>query len=57
MGVHPAAGLTALNAINGHSSGAGALDLGESDVETGIGDFLDMLCRVYGVVGFRPYND
>lgn len=57
MGVHPAAGLAALNVNDGHNSGAGALDLGEGDVENGIAEFLNMLCRVYGVIGFQSYKD
>lgn len=50
MGVHPAAGLAALNAVNGSSTGAGALDLGEGDIETGVDTFLGSLGKVYGVV-------
>ncbi|KAI1754524.1 hypercellular protein A [Xylaria castorea] len=52
VGIHPAAGLVALNAINGHSKGAGALDLNESDIEHGMNAFLGLLCKTYGVVGF-----
>ncbi|TVY65556.1 Transport protein particle subunit [Lachnellula suecica] len=50
MGVHPAAGLAALNSINGSTNGAGALDLGEGDVETGVDSFLGLLSQTYGVV-------
>lgn len=50
MGVHPAAGLAALNSINGNTSGAGALDLGEGDIENGVDSFLGLLCQTYGVV-------
>ncbi|KAI0188713.1 hypercellular protein A [Astrocystis sublimbata] len=53
VGIHPAAGLVALNAINGHGKGAGALDLNEGDIEHGIDAFLVLLCRTYGVVGFE----
>ncbi|KAI0537775.1 hypercellular protein A [Xylaria digitata] len=53
VGIHPAAGLVALNTINGHSKGAGALDLNEGDIEQGIDAFLGLLCRTYGVVGFE----
>jgi hypothetical protein len=50
MGVHPAAGLAALNSINGSTSGAGALDLGEGDIENGVDSFLGLLSKTYGVV-------
>lgn len=50
MGVHPAAGLAALNSVNGSSHGAGALDLGEGDVEAGVDTFLGLLGQTYGVV-------
>ncbi|KAI0490834.1 hypercellular protein A [Xylaria cf. heliscus] len=53
VGIHPAAGLVALNAINGHGKGAGALDLSEGDIEHGIDAFLGVLCKTYGVVGFE----
>lgn len=53
VGIHPAAGLVALNAINGHSKGGGALDLNEGDIEHGIDAFLGILCKTYGVVGFE----
>ncbi|TEA22823.1 Transport protein particle subunit trs120 [Colletotrichum sidae] len=52
MGIHPAAGLVALNAANGHSNSAVALELGEGDVEQGIEAFLALLCRSYGIVDF-----
>ncbi|KAI8174722.1 Transport protein particle subunit trs120 [Colletotrichum sp. SAR 10_86] len=61
MGIHPAAGLVALNAANGHSNSAVALELGEGDVEQGIEAFLALLCKSYGIVGFdmkkQPSND
>jgi hypothetical protein len=50
MGVHPAAGLAALNSVNGSSHGAGALDVGEGDVEAGVDIFLSLLGQTYGVV-------
>ncbi|CAG8959634.1 hypothetical protein HYFRA_00001537 [Hymenoscyphus fraxineus] len=50
MGVHPAAGLAALNSVNGSTNGAGALDLGEGDVENGVDTFLGLLIKTYGVV-------
>ena len=50
MGVHPAAGLAALNSANGNTNGAGTLDLGEGDVENGVGAFLGLLNQTYGVV-------
>ncbi|KAK9419784.1 putative TRAPP II complex [Seiridium unicorne] len=52
VGIHPAAGLVALDAVNGHGNGAGALELGEGDIEHGIDAFLGILCKTYGVVGF-----
>ncbi|KAI0898056.1 Trs120-domain-containing protein [Annulohypoxylon nitens] len=52
VGIHPAAGLVALNAINGHGNGALALELGEGDIEHGIDAFLGLLCKTYGVVNF-----
>lgn len=54
VGIHPAAGLMALNAVNGsnhNGAGAGALELGEGDVEHGIDAFLNILCKTYGAVG------
>jgi hypothetical protein len=51
MGVHPAAGLAALNSVNG--SGSGPLDLGEGDIETGVDTFLCLLGRIYGVVSSK----
>lgn len=53
MGVHPAAGLAALSNVNGNTNGAGALDLGEGDVEVGIDTFLDSLGQAYGVVASK----
>ncbi|KAL2067789.1 hypothetical protein VTL71DRAFT_15885 [Oculimacula yallundae] len=50
MGVHPAAGLAALSSVNGNANGAGALDLGEGDVEAGVDTFLGLLGQIYGVV-------
>jgi hypothetical protein len=55
MGIHPAAGLAALSSINSHTNGngAGALDLSEGDVESGVDDLLSLMGRIYGVVSFR----
>ncbi|KAH9901953.1 Trs120-domain-containing protein [Xylariomycetidae sp. FL2044] len=53
VGIHPAAGLVALSAAaNGHSNGAGALELGEGDIEHGVDAFLGLICKIYGVVSF-----
>ncbi|KFY30189.1 hypothetical protein V493_02081 [Pseudogymnoascus sp. VKM F-4281 (FW-2241)] len=52
MGIHPAAGLAALSHINGNTTGAGALDLGEGDVESGMDALLGLVGKTYGVVGF-----
>ncbi|KFY24073.1 hypothetical protein V491_02303 [Pseudogymnoascus sp. VKM F-3775] len=52
MGIHPAAGLAALSNINGNTTGAGALDLGEGDVETGMDALLGLVGKTYGIVGF-----
>jgi hypothetical protein len=49
MGVHPAAGLAALNIASGGGSGSGALNLGEGEVENGIDEFLGLLGRIYGI--------
>jgi hypothetical protein len=49
MGVHPAAGLAALNMVSGGIAGAGALHLGEGEVESGIDEFLGLLARIYGI--------
>ncbi|KAE8825506.1 hypothetical protein P3342_009796 [Pyrenophora teres f. teres] len=50
MGVHPAAGLAALNIASGGSSSA--LNLGEGEAENGIDEFLGLLGRIYGI----PYS-
>lgn len=49
MGVHPAAGLAALNIASGGTSSAGALSLGEGEIESGIDEFLGLLSRIYGI--------
>lgn len=46
VGVHPAAGLSMLS---GGVGGGSPLDLAEGDVETGIMDFLEDICRSYGI--------
>lgn len=53
VGIHPAAGLAALNAVNGTAGSAGAFELGEGDVEQGVDDLLGLMCRTYGIVGFE----
>ncbi|KAI9802782.1 MAG: hypothetical protein M1833_001381 [Piccolia ochrophora] len=53
MGVHPAAGLSAMTAIGVGGQGAGAFDLGEGDLENGIEELLGALGAVYGVVSLR----
>ncbi|KAF1990603.1 hypercellular protein-like protein HypA [Aulographum hederae CBS 113979] len=50
MGVHPAAGLAALNMASGSSGSAGALNLGEGEVERGVEEFMSMLSKAYGIV-------
>lgn len=57
MGVHPAAGLAALNMTSGSNSGAGALHLGEGEIENGIDEFLGLLGRVYGIPDTRATFD
>ncbi|KAJ9131087.1 Hypercellular protein A [Pleurostoma richardsiae] len=52
VGIHPAAGLVALNGVNGHTNGAAALELGESDIEFGIDAFLGLIIKTYGIVSF-----
>ncbi|KAF2128989.1 hypothetical protein P153DRAFT_357465 [Dothidotthia symphoricarpi CBS 119687] len=49
MGVHPAAGLAALNVASGNSSGAGSLKSREGEAENGIDEFLGLLGRIYGI--------
>jgi hypothetical protein len=44
MGVHPAAGLASLNVASG-----GAFALSEGEVESGIGEFLGLMGRIYGI--------
>ncbi|KAK4193103.1 TRAPP II complex [Podospora australis] len=54
VGIHPAAGLVGLNGMNGQgngTSGAGALDLADGDIEEGIESFLGLLLKTYGIVG------
>ncbi|ORY03584.1 TRAPP II complex [Clohesyomyces aquaticus] len=53
MGVHPAAGLAALNMASGAASGAGALNLREGEAESGIDAFLDLIGRIYGIPDSR----
>ncbi|KXJ93184.1 hypercellular protein A [Microdochium bolleyi] len=57
VGIHPAAGLAALNAVSGHGNGSAALDLGEGDIEHGIDAFLGILCKIYGIVDFDPFGN
>ncbi|OIW29574.1 Trs120-domain-containing protein [Coniochaeta ligniaria NRRL 30616] len=54
VGIHPAAGLMA---INGHGGEGRALQLGEGDVEAGIDAFLGLLLKTYGVVTFDVLSD
>lgn len=56
VGIHPAAGLVALAAAEGHRKPAGsvALELQEGDVEQGIEAFLGILSKTYGIVGYNP---
>lgn len=56
MGVHPAAGLASLNPMPDNANGAGALDLGEGDIESGVDSILNMLGRTYGVVPYKIYG-
>lgn len=51
VGIHPAAGLVALNHLNGHSNGA-VLQLAATDVEHGLDAFLDLIMKTYGVVAY-----
>ncbi|KAH7117675.1 TRAPP II complex [Dendryphion nanum] len=53
MGVHPAAGLAALNMASSGAAGAGALNLGEGEMENGIDEFLGSLGRIYGIPDTR----
>lgn len=58
VGIHPAAGLVALAAADGHRKPAGsvALELQEGDIEQGIESFLAILCKTYGIVDYDPSN-
>lgn len=53
MGVHPAAGLAALNMASANSSTVGSLNLGDDESEHGIDEFLGLLGRVYGIPDTR----
>jgi hypothetical protein len=53
MGVHPAAGLASLSPMPENVNGAGALDLGEGDIEAGVDTILAVLGRTYGVVTYK----
>lgn len=59
VGIHPAAGLVAINGGGGGGGdkGKGALQLGEGDVEAGIDAFLGLLLKTYGVVTFDVLSD
>lgn len=57
MGIHPAAGLAALASTNGNSNGAGALDIGEGDIENGVDAFLGILNQIYGVVTSKARSE
>ena len=52
VGIHPAAGLNVLSS-GGHGS---PLDLGEGDVESGIMELLQDLCRTYGIISASPQD-
>ena len=54
MGVHPAAGLAVVSAVNSNTNGAAALDLGGGDIESGVDAFLGLLSQTYGVVTSQP---
>jgi hypothetical protein len=54
MGIHPAAGLAGVVAVNDNTNGAAALDLGEGDIENGVENFLGLLSDTYGIVTYRP---
>lgn len=51
VGIHPAAGLVALNHLNGHSNGA-VLQLAATDIEHGLDEFLNLIMKTYGVVAY-----
>ena len=54
MGIHPAAGLVGMNGTNSHANATGALELAESDIESGMDAFLGLLLKTYGVVTYEP---
>ncbi|KAF1814644.1 Trs120-domain-containing protein [Eremomyces bilateralis CBS 781.70] len=49
MGLHPAAGLAALNLANGAAPGASALEIPASEIESGVDQFLIWMGSVYGI--------
>ena len=51
LGVHPAAGLTVLNAVGSDAVASGSFDLSENDKEGGVEELLALLCRAYGIFG------
>ena len=58
VGIHPAAGLVALQTAGGHPSNTGsvALELQEQDIEQGVDAFLGTLVKTFGIVSFDPAN-
>ncbi|KAK3327244.1 TRAPP II complex [Cercophora scortea] len=51
VGIHPAAGLMAVNGHYTQANGASvSLELGEGDIEYGIDAFLSLLLKTYGIV-------
>jgi hypothetical protein len=54
VGIHPAAGLMAINSLGADGR---ALQLGEGDVEAGVDAFLGLLLKTYGVVTFDVLSD
>ena len=53
MGVHPAAGLAALNMASGSAYGAGPQNIGDGESDEGIDVFLELLGRIYGIPELR----
>ena len=54
-GIHPAAGLVALNPSSAEGNRSSLLQLDEGDVEQNLDAFLGLVLKTYGVVGYDPF--
>ncbi|KAF2454390.1 hypercellular protein A, partial [Lineolata rhizophorae] len=53
MGVHPAAGLSAMNLPGAGPGSPGSLNMGDDEVDAGLDSFLMALGRIYGIIDLR----